>query len=77
MVVSLGDAHIDGVEQSVVYLQRVNVSFAVKARCGRGIKVEQQALEVDVLGAVEEGDHRILTQAFHMELHGGQQAPDG
>ena len=51
----------------------MDIAIAVDTRSRRGIHIEQQLFEVDIL-ALQDGYQRILAFALHMHLQGGQQS---
>ena len=48
----------------------MDIAIAVDTRSRRGVHIEQQLFEVDIL-ALQDGYQRILALALHMYLQGG------
>ena len=70
---TLCQAEVDGVQTYIVVGERMDIAIAVDTRSRRGVHIEQQLLEVDIL-ALQDGYQRILALALHMYLQGGQQS---
>ena len=72
----LGECQPDGVDAGRVVVQRVEVHLSVDTRLCRGVQVDKQFLETDVLRAQQTGNGVVVAD-LHVQLHGGQQPLDG
>ena len=75
-VAFLGQVQMDGVDTGTVVVQRIEMARAVDACLWRHIQVYQQILEINLLGFQQIGNG-VVSLAFHMQFHRGQQAFDG